>query len=861
MHRQPLLARIATGSVLGIAVALSGAWMAEWAAGQQPQLGNLLPSPRLNYVTPCGGKIGTTVEITFNATDGEEPQELLFSHLDIKATPIIPPKPKAVPNKPAPPPPPVTTFKVTIGAMVPVGIYDVRLVNKWGVSNPRAFVVGDLAEVMEKEPNDDVDKAQRVAVNSTVSGALSSPVDVDYYVFAAKKGQRVVISCLGSGIDSRLDPELRLYDAKGKQVAANRQYQMRDALVDVTPERDGDYYVRVCQFTYTEGNPEHFYRLTITTAPWIDAIHPAAIEPGKSAQVTVYGRNLPGGKLDPTAVVNGRVLEKATVTIQAPADEASRHRLAYRGLKRETSLSLDGFEYRIRNDSGMSNPYLITYAQAPVVLDNEANDTADKAQEITLPCEIAGRVEKKRDRDWYIFNAKKGEVYHFEVFSDRLGAPTDMYFILRDAKTKQEITEVDQNTEVLTSSVKFYAITEDPGVYTFTAPADGKYQLMVTSRAADTLAGPRYLYRARITRPHPDFHVALIPADNYRPDAGVVHQGGQVAYHAFVWRHDGWLGDVTLVGENLPKGVTCPPQTIGAGVHVVKVVLSAAADAPVGTGTIKFKAIAKIDGKDVTRECRYASVVWAVQPQAQIRLLTRFNDSLVLAVRDKPPYSLTTGLDKATVTQGGKVQVPLKLARLWPDFKNAVTIFPVPQELPPNLVAHGNATIAANAATGTLDLNVNPSAQPGTYNIVFRSAAVVPFNKDPKATAKPAVNVVEYSTPVALTIVPKLVASVSLNNTNPTVKIGAQTEIVVQVQRQFNYAGEFKVQLVLANVQGLSADEATIPAGKNDTKLVIKAAANAAPGTRPNLVVKTIAKYSDTLTLTQETKINVNVVK
>ncbi len=82
--------------------------------------------------------------------------------------------------------------------------------------------------------------------------------------------------------------------------------------------------------------------------------------------------------------------------------------------------ALDGFEYRVRNDAGWSNPFLISLARAPVVLDNGNNDTPDTAQEIALPCEIAGHVEKPRDRDWYTFTAKKGAVYHIEILSDHL---------------------------------------------------------------------------------------------------------------------------------------------------------------------------------------------------------------------------------------------------------------------------------------------------------------------------------------------------------------------------------------------------------------------------------------------------------
>src|SRR5713101_1722474 len=179
--------------------------------GQQP-LDNNLPNPRLLALTPCGAKAGTTVEVTFAGTDLEEPQTLLFSHSGIKVEPIIPPPPPPPdPKKPAPKPdpkqpaagsggsrPPLSKFKVTIPADVPVGIYDARLIGRWGISNPRAFVVGDLNEVVEKEPNNDLDQAQRVDLNTTVSGVISAPTDVDYFVFSGKKDQRVMVSCLAS---------------------------------------------------------------------------------------------------------------------------------------------------------------------------------------------------------------------------------------------------------------------------------------------------------------------------------------------------------------------------------------------------------------------------------------------------------------------------------------------------------------------------------------------------------------------------------------------------------------------------------------------------------------------------------------
>src|SRR5205814_10097363 len=122
----------------------------------------------------------------------------------IKSEPIIPPPPpppdpkkpapKPDPKQPAPKPQAVTKFKVTVAADVPVGIYDARIIGQWGISNPRAFVVGDLNEVAEKEPNNDVEQAQRVEVNSTINGAIAAPTDVDFFVFTGKQEQRILVS-------------------------------------------------------------------------------------------------------------------------------------------------------------------------------------------------------------------------------------------------------------------------------------------------------------------------------------------------------------------------------------------------------------------------------------------------------------------------------------------------------------------------------------------------------------------------------------------------------------------------------------------------------------------------------------------
>jgi hypothetical protein len=835
-----------------------------------------LPTPRLLTVMPPGGKAGTTVEVTFTGQNLEDPERLLFSHPGIKGEPIAPPPPPPPdPKAPKPamaaPKAAVTKFKVTIPADAPLGHHDVRFVNKYGGSNPRAFVVGDLNEVLEKEPNNDVPQAQRIDLNTTVNGTIASNVDVDYYVFAGKRGQRVLMSCLTSTIDSRSHPGLDVYDAKGRQLASNRFYQHNDALADVTLPEDGDYYVRVYEFTYTQGNAEYFYRLSVSTAPWIDAVFPPMVEPGKTAQLTVYGRNLPGGKPDPEAVVDGRVLDKLTVSITAPADPAAAQRLHFSGHLEPHSAALDGFEYRIKNEVGTSNPFLLTFAKAPVVLDQGDNDLPEKAQEIAVPCEIAGRIEKRHDRDWYAFTAKKGDVLHVEAFSDRLGSPTDVYFRIHNPATKQDVfSSPEDNNEIL--SPKFFSRSEDPPPYRFVVPADGKYQLFVSSRSAHSLAGPRHFYRVRITPEQPDFRLIVMAAGSTFPDAPNLRQGGNQFLTVFAWREDGFNGPVELAVEGLPKGVTCPPQTLGSGLRHTLLGLHADADAPSWTGTIKVTGTASIKGVKVTREARPGSITWPLQqPQPNIPAIARVDHDLSLAVRDaKSPFALTATFDKPAYVQGDKATINLKVARLWPDFKGPVNVvnLPNPQLLPqqpPYLPPGLNlpaVNVAADKTDATLAVNVGTNLPPGTYNLVLLGQAQVPYNKDPMAKQKPNVNFIEPSNPLVLTVVPKTLANVSLANANLMAKVGTQTELVVKLARQFDYAGEFKVQVVLPpNTKGVSADEVTVPAGQNEAKVVLKIAADAMPTSLKDLVVKITGSFNGTVPTTQEAKFTVNVVK
>jgi hypothetical protein len=846
-------------------------------SAQQPGVGNQLPLPRINSITPCGAKAGTTVELTLVGTDVEEPEALYFSHPGIKAEAIMsqppPPDPKKKPDPKAPPfKAAVLKWKVTVPADVPLGNHDLRVVNKYGISNARTFVVGDLNEVMEKEPNNDVPEAQRVEVNTTINGSIGTPTDVDYYVFAGKKGQRVVISCLTASIDSRMNAGIEVFDTSDRRLAENRNYQGDDALTDITIPADGDYYVRIFEFTYAQGTPDHFYRLTISTAPWIDAIFPPSVEPGKTAQVTIYGRNLPGGKLEPTAIVGGRALETLSVSVTAPNDPAALSRLTFSGRLTPPMSGLDGFEYRIKNPSGSSNPYLVNFARAPVILDNEKNDTEETAQAITVPCEVVGRFEKKRDRDWYAFDAKKGDVYSIEGFSDRLGSPTDLAFALVNPAAKSTLADLDDNPESLTQ-FKFFTRSNDPPRFRFEVKDDkaaGKYHLLVRSQDGDVSAGPRHLYRMVIAPEKPDYRLIIMAPDDHRPDAGQLYKGGNAYVSAIVWRQDGFNGPITVSVDGLPPGVTCPPQVIGAGQRQATLVISAAPAAAIGIAELKFKGTALIAGKSEVREGRAASITWATPPQQNIPTMARLERSFMLAVRDNPPFTLTATIDNADLKPGDKANLTVKVNRLWPDFKANLQVVAIDlplingQQNQPGVTINNNQpiTLAPGKDEFKAVIDVKPNMGPGTFNIVVKGNAQIAYAKDPMAKQKPNINVMQPSNALTVNIVPKQLANFTVAAPNINLKQGANAEVVVRVARLFDYNGEFKVKLMLPpNAAGISVDEVTIPAGATEAKLVIKATDQAAVANLANLTVQATAMYEGKVATVHEAKLNVNVVK
>lgn len=706
-----------------------------------------MPVPQLSAVFPPGGKPGTTVEATASGDNLDEADKLVFTHPGITAAvKMSTPTDFEKTAKPL-----YGQFTVTIAGNVPAGIYEARAIGRFGVSNPRPFVIGSLNEIVDAGGNESADKPLEIAVGSTVSGRVNQNA-YDYFKLPLKAGERVLIDCWAQRIDSRMDPVITVLDPAGKQIAHLRDTVGDDPVLDFTAPAEGAYTLQLSDSVYG-GGQDYVYRLTVAATPFIDFVFPPSAVPGSNSQFTLYGVNLPGGQPAEGMSMQGGPLQKLVVSIPAPGDEATKTKLAVGPLGRPQRAWQDGFEYRLPSPQGLSNRVTIYFARANVTAEAEPNSEAAQAQKLTLPCEVAGQFYPAADNDYYQFDAKKGEVYWIEVASHQLGIDADP-FLTVDRVTKNEkgeeqtsnIAQIDDPQERQNRIGSDFDTTSDDPSYKFTAPEDGTYRLLVRDQFGTARRDPSVVYRLSITPEQHDFRLLAstdppkIGDPNNQPQTPVapllVRKGGTVLVPVKVERRHGFEGDITITAEGLPAGVTAAPAIIGGNVETASLVFSAAENVAAGLAPIKVIGKATIGGKEVVREARYCETVWGTQNRQQQMPEFRLIANLQLGILDREmqPATIQPAADKMLETAlGGKIEFPVNVARRG-DFKEAIklNVGGLPNEIrPPDVNVDGGAA-QANFAIPLTQQNIKP----GTYTFYLKGETKQKFVRNPEALAK-----------------------------------------------------------------------------------------------------------------------------
>ncbi|MCO6459676.1 MAG: PPC domain-containing protein [Pirellulaceae bacterium] len=717
-----LSARMPAPGVIGTLVVLVLAVLLWPSAAGVPAAWAQLPVTEMTSIYPPGGKQGAQVEVTVGGAELEDLRALVISHPGITAQQKMTepsefqPEPRKVNNQ----------FVVSIAADVPPGIYEARVVGRFGASNPRAFVVGTLDEVLDDGANKQLSTARSVPVGTLVNGRVDASSQ-DYYKLSLKAGERVLIDCRAQRIDSKMDPALVLYDASGREILRNRDMNGADPMLDFTAPADGDYTVGVFDFLYGGGN-DHFYRLAIHAAPHLDFVLPPAGLPGSNDSYTIYGRNLPGGKPVAGMELNGAPLEQVTVNIALPSDDSQ---LDVGSLAFPRMAAIDAVSYQLDK----SNPLAVGLASAPVVLEKEPNDQPAQAQLITIPGEYAGQFYPQRDQDWVQFQAKQGEVYWIDVIAQRAGPDCDPYFTLQQVtvneqgvETVRDIAQADDPADrAARIGSDFDTSTDDPS-YRFVVPADGMYRVMIRDQFGSSTADPRLVYRLRITPEEPDFRLVVFPEQIKVANANqvllyspVVRQGGTTLLRLEALRWDGFDGTIEVGVEGLPAGVTCQGAILSGGVNTAWLVFAAEENAAAWQGPIQVVGKAQINGQEVIRRARLGSVVWPTANRTADLPSFRMTQDVMLSVIDAERAVGQVRVGDGSVletSRGGKLEVPITVAR-YGEFKENLKLVATGM---PNEIKPADVDIAGDKTEGKLTIAIsNANAKPGAYTFYLRA--------------------------------------------------------------------------------------------------------------------------------------------
>jgi hypothetical protein len=559
-----------------------------------PAWGQAVPSrePSSTHVFPAGGRRGTTVTVRVGGECFPPDMKLTLwgdgvtapARLGTEVHPRYEPSARRLPRDAdgagaAMSYPREWESAITIAESAPVGPVFWRVSGGWGGTQLRPFLVGDLPEVVEAEPNSEPERAERITLPVVVNGQIAGERDLDFFVFAGKVGEVVVCDVLAARIGSPLDPVVEITDLKGRRMAIEEVRVGTDPVLAFRVPVTGDYRVSVANVGF-QGGPSYVYRMTVATTPFVAYAFPPGGQAGETRELQLYTLT---GTGTPHAVKE---------RIPFPASPGP---------------------FRLRG----SVP-LVAGEYAEVVAPDDHHSAA-AALELTPPVTVNGRFLTAAAEDWFRFTAKKGEALTFRCRSFRETSPALPTLTLLDAAGNSlgkasAADAADQRAEI-----------------DWKAPADGTYRLCLRDLQHGTRGGPEFIYRLTVCPAVPDYELRL------QPDYVNVVQGGKTEVDLIVRRSGGFTGAIDLTATGLPDGVRIEPVRVAEGQTRVKLAVLAQDDTRPADAALRIRGKALIADKAVERPV----VVAPVGPGAGEAERSPGVNELHLTVQHKPVFRLT----------------------------------------------------------------------------------------------------------------------------------------------------------------------------------------------------------------------------
>jgi hypothetical protein len=261
-----------------------------------------------------------------------------------------------------------------------------------------------------------------------------------------------------------------------------------------------------------------------------------------------------------------------------------------------------GVRQVVANRDGVhSNRVPFALDTLPETFDKEPNNAEGRAQKVTLPVIVNGRIDREDDWDVFQFTGKAGETVVAEVHARRLDSPVDSVIKLTDAKG--QLLSFSDDREDLGAGINTH---HADSYFMATLPAEGAYFIHIGDTGRK--GGEEYGYRLRISAPRPDFALRVAGS------SASLRAKGNASLTVYALRKDGFDGPIKLGLKDPPPGFTAYPATLSGTQNITRISLKA--DQPtrspvnltvVGTATLGEK---KIVRTAVPAEDRMQAFLW-----------------------------------------------------------------------------------------------------------------------------------------------------------------------------------------------------------------------------------------------------------
>ena len=653
-------------------------------------------APQVRSVYPGGGQRGQIVEITIKGRFLNDTQQIRFSRPDLVAELSS------------------SDFyqvrgRINIGANVPVGLHEYRLITGKGTF-VGFFHVGSSSQLIETEPNNEPGKAQKVTLPVIVDGQIED-ADYDLYRFHAKAGETVVIDAMAARMGSGLDAKLAVLDDRGHEVAFNEDfYPSGDPHVAFTATTEGDYIAQVSD-AFESGSPFSVYRLSIGIQPQIYAALPAAAPAGRATEIELRGVNLDKVKeiaLGDSAL-RGEILNQTNnrMTVRLSPDKPVK---TFLRINAEAGVPLVSFPFEI----------------SKLEEKRSAGASRQDPENIEPGIAVTGILEGKRPAHFYSIDVKAGERIAFQVGSANFGYLLDPAIAIYDPAGK-EIGFQDDPFEL---SVRQPVLSDPYLVQKFEAA--GRYVIKV--RDTGERGDPHFVYRMTVKKAEPDFELQFMQVTQTlyreRPNKVTVR----------VRRVDGWDAPVEVWLDEPPAGITAAKHTAEPKNSVYKDCMAidqivdgtdiefettVAADVYPGAIPLRFRARGTFEGKSVEHTLKvmfYSSNVVAPSDLGDLHAY----------ISDLPPMVIDTP-QNFSVFAGKSTKLTLNAQR-FDQAKDPIKIELVPATTG---ITMENNVLAPGIGQVEIQFKASAETKAGTYNVVLRAGNISSPPIELKVTAPP----------------------------------------------------------------------------------------------------------------------------